>query len=63
MMYGIVIWASSLSKNVLNQFSNVLNNHNNVIKAQIFRLPKFDRTTQTFTVMSPLYKKLGVFKL
>ena len=69
--YGIVIWASSLSKNVLNQFSNedVPNNLKNIKKAQnkviraIFRLPKFDRTTQTFTEMSPLYKKLEVLKL
>ena len=29
----------------------------------ISRLPKFDRATQTFTEMSPLYKKLGVLKL
>ena len=55
MIYGIVIWASSLSKNVLNQFSND--------DVPILSLPKFDRTTQTFTVMSPLNKKLAVLKL
>ena len=69
MIYGIVIWASPLSINVLNQFSNddVPNNLKNVKKAQnkiiraTFRLPKFDRTTQTFTEMSPLsiVQKIG----
>ena len=62
--YGIVI-----CKNVLNQFSNedVPNNlilkkaQNSIIRA-IFRLPKFDRTTQTFTEMSPLYKNWGYKK-
>ena len=60
-----------IRKNVLNQFSNedVPNNLQNVKKAQnkiiraIFRLPKFDRTTQKFTEISLLYKKLGVLKL
>ena len=56
----------SLRKNVLNQFPNNLQNvkkaQNKIIRA-IFRLPKFDRTTQKFTEISPLYKKLGVLKL
>ena len=67
MIHGIVIWASSLSKNVLIQFSNdyVPNNLKNVQKVQnkiicaIF-LPKFDHATQTFTEMSPFYKKYNL---
>ena len=45
MIYGIVIWPYSLSKNVLHQFSNddVPNKLKNVKKAQNQIIPKFDR--------------------
>ena len=69
--YGIIIWASSISKNVLNNFENEgePDNLKNVKKAQnkiirsIFRVPRFNKITQMYTEMSPLYKKLDVLKL
>ncbi len=70
--YGILIWASSLSKNVSSQdlpIGHVPTNLKNVKKAQnkviraIFRVPKYDRKNKKVTDMSPLYKKLDVLKL
>ena len=69
--YGITIWASSLSKNALTNFQNegVPDNLKNVKKSQnkiirsIFRMPRFNKYTQMYTEMSPLYKKLDVLKL
>ena len=69
--YGIVIWASSISKNVLGNFpaGHVPENLKAVKKAQnkvvraIFRLPKYDKKRKIATEMGPLYKKLQILKL
>ena len=71
MIYGILIWASSLSKTALDQsiskdvpenLKMIKKAQNKVIRA-IFRLPRYDKKSRTYTDMSPLYKKLGVLKL
>ena len=69
--YGITIWASSFSKDASNNFdcAGVPDNLKNVKKAQnkiirsILRQPRFNKTTQLYTEMSPLYKKLDVLKI
>ncbi len=69
--YGIVIWASSISKNVLGNFptGHIPENIKQVKKAQnkviraIFRVPKYDKKTKTVTEMGPLYKRLQILKL
>ena len=69
--YGILIWGSSISKNVHGNFpaGHVPENLKPVKKAQnkviraIFRVPKYDRINKVATEMLPLYKKLEVMKL
>ena len=69
--YGILIWASSISKNVHGNFSegHIPNNLKTVKKAQnkvlraIFGKPKYDKKNKIHTDMSPLYKELKVLKL
>ena len=68
--YGILIWASALSKNVLNEIetghvphslSSIKKAQNKVIRS-IFRLPKYDKKKRVFTDTNELYKKLEILK-
>ena len=73
--YGIMVWGSDLSKNLIHGVDNtyglshipkylklVDSNLKKVIRA-IFRKPKYDKKTKSYTESSPLYKTLKVFKL
>lgn len=69
--YGILVWASNISKNVQRIFEDghipenikpVKKAQNKVIRA-IFRVPKFDRINKVSTEMKPLYKKLQVLRI
>ena len=69
--YGILIWASNISKNIFgtykkghvpNNLKVVKKSQNKVIRA-IFRKPKYDKKTKTPINTSVLYKELQVLKL
>ena len=68
--YGILIWASALNKNVINNvetghvpfiLKSIKKAQNKIVRA-IFRLPKYDKRKQAYTETSKLYKKLGILK-
>ena len=72
--YGLLLYASSFSRQVANHTdeshsyytpSNLkpVNVTLNKILRAIFRVPKYDKKTKTYTDNSILYKKLGVLKL
>lgn len=69
--YGILMWGSSLCKNIYGNFEadhvpnnlkNLNTTLNKVIRA-IFRKPKYDKKKEVNTASNPLYKELGVLKL
>ena len=51
-----------MSKDVPENLKMIKKSQNKLIRA-IFRLPRYDKKSRTYTDMSPLYKKLGVLKL
>ena len=69
--YGILIWGSNFSKNIVGSFEadhvpdnlkNLNTTINKVIRA-IFRKPKYDKKKKINTASNPLYNELGVLKL
>ena len=69
--YGILIWGSSLSKNVVGKYElnhipanlkNVNTVINKIIRA-IARKPKYDKTTRLNTPSKPLYQELEILTL
>ncbi len=69
--YGILMWASTLSRNLVGTFDmdhipdnlkHLMYTQNKIIRA-IFRKPKYDKELNVYTSMSPLYKTLKVLKL
>ena len=69
--YGILAWGSNFSRKIYGDFSStyippnlkpIKKVQNKIIRA-IFRKPKLDKRSQTYTDMSALYKELGVLKI
>lgn len=69
--YGILIWASEFSKNLMTDtnydripcnLKKIISVQNKIIRA-ICRKPKFDKNTQTYTKSTPLYNQLKVLRL
>ena len=69
--YGIIIWGSEYAKNLLTDadykrvpenLKSIITSQNKIIRA-IFRKPKFDKKTKTYTETEPLYVQLHVLKL
>ena len=69
--YTIVTWTSSFSRNFTDLFISehipdglkaIKSTQNKVMRA-IFRKPRFDKSLQSYTSNTPLYKELKVLKL
>ena len=69
--YAITIWGSHFARNIAGIFEidhipenlkHLCNVQNKIIRA-IFRKPKFDKISQTYTRNTPLYRELEVLRL
>ena len=69
--YGILAWGAPFAKNLLvnSEVDHVptslkpLNNTQNKVIRAIFRKPKYDKITRSYTSNTPLYSNLGVLKI
>ena len=69
--YAISSWGSHFARNIKGKFEldhipkilrQLSSTQNKIIRA-VFRKPKFDKVSQTYTSNSPLYKELEVLKI